>query len=410
MASAVGCETVESEETLITKARKAFKEEFGGVPSVCGVAPGRVNLIGEHTDYNDGFVLPMALPMVTVVLGKRRSDGANGADLCRWVTLSDACDDPKRVEFSVDNLNPYETSAGKPKWAEYVKGVVANFHSPLKGNGFDAVIATAVPIGGGLSSSASLEVAVYSFLEALTGTKSGSSKEKALACQKAEHDFAKMPCGIMDQFISVMGEAGAAVMIDCRSMDVQRLPLGDPELAVLIVNSNYKHQLSGSEYPTRRRHCHEAAKRLGKPSLREASRESLSLLQKDADDQTEFRRARHVVTEIFRTEEAARALRNKDYGRFGQLMVESHYSLRDDFEVSTAELDMLVKLAVSCPGVYGSRMTGGGFGGCTVTLLKRNAVDAVVAAVKKGYDDEAKGRGATFFLCAPSAGAKSFAL
>ncbi len=184
-------------------------------------------------------------------------------------------------------------------------------------------------LGGGLSSSASLEVAVYTFLEALTDSRASSLKSKALACQKAEHDFAGMPCGIMDQFVSVMGRKGAAVKIDCRSMEVETVALSDPELAVLIVNSNVKHELTGTEYPSRRSDCLEAAKRIGKRSLRVATLEDLNKeLNKEGEGATMYRRARHVVGEIERTTEAAKALKQKNYARFGTLMVESHESLK----------------------------------------------------------------------------------
>eukprot|EP00095_Tigriopus_kingsejongensis_P009929 maker-scaffold471_size162517-snap-gene-0.22 protein:Tk09929 transcript:maker-scaffold471_size162517-snap-gene-0.22-mRNA-1 annotation:"hypothetical protein BRAFLDRAFT_90953" len=366
-------------------------------PTICAVAPGRVNLIGEHTDYNAGFVLPMALPLVTVVVGTK-TEGPT----CSIVTTCSACDDPKQVDFECVNLL-FEES-GRPKWANYVKGVMACFHVPLETlepMGFQALIATSVPIGGGLSSSASLEVAMYTFLEALTGKPAPSLKEKALNCQKAEHKFAGMPCGIMDQFISVMGEEGHAVKIDCRSLEVEMVPLDNPNLSILIVNSNVKHELTGSEYPTRRRHCEEAAKLLGTSSLRDISMADFEG-QKDVLSSEEMcRQVRHVIAEIARTEEAAKALKAQDFETFGRLMIESHESLRLDFEVSCPELDELVNLALAVPGVYGSRMTGGGFGGCTVTLLKNEAVAEVVKNIQAHYSAQA-----TYFVCSPSCGAK----
>lgn len=233
-------------------------------------------------------------------------------------------------------------------------------------------------------SSASLEVAMHTFLESLVNSSSSSSldipaKAKALACQKAEHDFASVPCGIMDQFISTMGRKNNALLIDCRSLDSKLVPLVNPDVCFLITNSNVKHSLTGSEYPTRRKHCEEAAALLGKESLREASMEEL-LCKKAHLDPVIFRRARHVIGEIRRTTEAVDALENADYDRLGSLMVESHESLRDDFKVSCPELDHLVEAAMMRKGeggVYGSRMTGGGFGGCTVTLLNHSEVDQV---------------------------------
>uniref|UniRef100_A0A8C7E7P5 Galactokinase n=1 Tax=Naja naja TaxID=35670 RepID=A0A8C7E7P5_NAJNA len=333
-------------------------------PKIAVSAPGRVNLIGEHTDYNQGFVLPMAIQMRTVVVGSPREDG-----IISITTTAEEAEEPKTVQLSVPREG-VSLKPGEPCWANYVKGLSTG---PLPG--FDVVIESNVPIGGGLSSSASLEVAMYTFLQQL------SPVTKALVCQKAEHTFAMMPCGIMDQFISAMGKEGHALLIDCRSLETRLVPLTDPDLVVLITNSNVRHTLTGSEYPTRRRQCEEAAKLLGKASLREASmsdlEESRSLLNKEM-----YRRARHVIGEIERTSRAAEALEAKDYKRFGELMVESHNSLRDDYEVSCPELDELVAAAMEVPGVYGSRMTGGGFGGCTVTLLESGAAEKVLKHIK----------------------------
>ncbi|OWF47799.1 galactokinase-like [Mizuhopecten yessoensis] len=379
-------------DDLLKTACAAFEKRFGCKPEVAGCAPGRVNLIGEHTDYNEGFVFPMALPQVTLVVG-RKVDGG----LCRVVTLADIKEN-KEVEFNVPTAAA-PLQPGSPKWANYVKGVVANF----KGDkvGFDAVIITSVPIGGGVSSSASIEVATYTFLEGVTGTFGQvDKKEKALACQKAEHEFPGMPCGIMDQFISVMGEKDNALLIDCRSVESRLVPMKDPSVAILVTNSNVKHELTGTEYPTRRRQCELTAKLLNKKSLREATEEDLKELKVKVDDE-HFRRARHVIGEIKRTEEAATALESGDYDKFGKLMVESHNALRDDYEVSCPELDQLVKAAMEVKGVYGSRMTGGGFGGCTVTLVKKDEVDKVMEHIQECY----KGT-ATFYVCVADNGAR----
>lgn len=230
------------------------------------MAPGRVNLIGEHTDYNDGFVLPMALPLVTVIAGRKKTDPDSS---CCILTTNQDCDQPRKAVFALTGLVAADEIKKGPKWANYVKGSVANFHSSLDNFGFNAVISTSVPlgmswerysamfvqyfvlIGGGLSSSASLEVATYTFLEILTSSLAPSKAQKALNCQKAEHEFALMPCGIMDQFVSVMGEEGKAVKIDCRSMEVDMVPMKLDNIQVLIVNSNVKHELTGSEYPSR---------------------------------------------------------------------------------------------------------------------------------------------------------------
>ncbi|XP_061472190.1 galactokinase isoform X2 [Rhineura floridana] len=379
--------------SLLAATRGVYKRIFGGVdPKIAVSAPGRVNLIGEHTDYNQGFVLPMALQMGTVVVGSPREDR-----IISIVTTAEETEEPKRVEFPV----PMEGGAlepGEPRWANYVKGVIQHYEAgPLPG--FSAVIASNVPLGGGLSSSASLEVATYTFLQQLR-PDDGDPVTKALVCQKAEHTFAMMPCGIMDQFISVMGKEGHALLIDCRSLETHLVPLSDPNVVVLITNSNVRHILTGSEYPTRRRQCEEAAKVLGKASLREANMADLEASKALLSEEV-YRRAKHVIGEIERTARAAEALQSKDYKIFGQLMVESHNSLRDDYEVSCPELDELVSAALEIPGVYGSRMTGGGFGGCTVTLLESGAAEKVRRHIEEKYS-----RTATFYLTQPSDGAK----
>ncbi|XP_020858171.1 galactokinase isoform X2 [Phascolarctos cinereus] len=377
---------------LLEKARRTFHKEFGSAPTLAVSAPGRVNLIGEHTDYNDGLVLPMALELVTVMVGIPRLDG-----LISLVTTSEYADEPRRVEFPVPTAEqPLEP--GMPRWANYVKGVIQHYPAgPLPG--FNAVVASSVPLGGGLSSSASLEVATYTFLQQLC-PDSGAAATRAQVCQRAEHSFAGVPCGIMDQLISLFGQKGHALLIDCRSLETCPVPLSDPGVAVLITNSNVRHSLGSSEYPIRRRQCELAAKALGKKSLREVDMKDLEA-GKELLTKEEYRRARHVVGEIQRTAEAAAALSASNYKAFGRLMVESHNSLRDDYEVSCPELDQLVMLALSVPGVYGSRMTGGGFGGCTVTLLEADAATRAMQHIQEQY----KGT-ATFYLSKAADGAK----
>uniref|UniRef100_A0A8D2PTS5 Galactokinase 1 n=1 Tax=Zosterops lateralis melanops TaxID=1220523 RepID=A0A8D2PTS5_ZOSLA len=355
-----------------------------------------MNLIGEHTDYNGGFVLPMALQLGTVLVGSPTQDGTISI-----VTTSAEADEPRRVEFPAPGPGS-ALSPGLPRWANYVKGVIQHYRGgPVPG--FSAVMASDIPLGGGLSSSAALEVATYTFLQQLC-PDDGDLVAKALACQKAEHEFAGMPCGIMDQFISVMGKEGHALLIDCRSLETVLVPLTDPGLAVLITNSNVRHTLTGSEYPARRRHCEEAAAALGKASLRDVTLAQLEEARGRLGEEV-FRRARHVIGEITRTAQAAQALQNRDYRTFGRLMVESHNSLRDDYEVSCPELDELVAAALEVEGVYGSRMTGGGFGGCTVTLLEAGAADRAQQHIQEKYSGTA-----TFYLTKPSGGAKALPL
>ncbi|NXH48369.1 GALK1 Galactokinase, partial [Dicaeum eximium] len=381
---------------LLAAARQAHEAAFGSAAVVAVWAPGRVNLIGEHTDYNDGFVLPMALQLGTVLVGAPTQDRTISI-----MTTSAEADEPHRVQFPAPSPGS-PLSPGKPHWANYIKGVIQHYRGgPVPG--FTAVMASNVPLGGGLSSSAALEVATYTFLQQLC-PDDGDLVAKALVCQKAEHEFAGMPCGIMDQFISVMGKEGHALLIDCRSLQTVLVPLTDASLAVLITNSNVRHSLTGSEYPTRRRQCEEAAAALGKASLRDATLAELEEARSRLGDEV-FRRARHVIGEIARTAQAAEALQHKDYKTFGKLMVESHNSLRDDYEVSCPELDQLVAAALQVDGVYGSRMTGGGFGGCTVTLLEAGAAERAQKHIQEKYSGTA-----TFYLTKPSEGAKALPL
>ncbi|KAK5616908.1 Galactokinase [Crenichthys baileyi] len=359
---------------LLSDACRLYGELFAEEPPQVAVcAPGRVNLIGEHTDYNQGFVLPMALPLVTVVVG-----GPTSAQEVTVVTAAKDADEPRRVDFALTG-DGSSLSPGLPRWANYVKGVIQHYRAPALPN-FRAVVTSSVPLGGGLSSSASLEVAFYTFLQKLK-PDDGEKLPKVLACQQAEHTHAAVPCGIMDQFVSVFGRERHALLIDCRSLEATPVPLADPSLVILITNSNVKHSLTGSEYPMRRRQCEQAASALGKDSLRDVTMKELEEAMERLDDVT-YRRARHVIEEIERTVQAAEALKRGSYKKFGQLMVESHNSLRNLYEVSCRELDELVSAAMEVEGVFGSRMTGGGFGGCTVTLLQAQAIDKAIQHIQ----------------------------
>ncbi|CAF0702846.1 unnamed protein product [Brachionus calyciflorus] len=376
---------------------KEFEQTFGSnqeLISVC--APGRVNLIGEHIDYNDGFVLPMAIPLYTVIVGARNNSDQNNNQnkLCRVKSLESSLGENNLIEFSLNDLKKRDRSEN---WANYIIGVVANFEGNAEP--FDIVIKSNVPLGSGLSSSAALEVSVYTFIENLTNQFSAKEK-KALCCQKAEHIYASVPCGIMDQFISSMGQEGHALLIDCRSYESKAYPIKDPDTSILVINSNVKHQLEGSEYSSRRKQCEDVARIIGKKSLRDASMQDLEDKKSQIDDES-YRRARHAITEIARTIDASNALESNNLVLFGQLMNLSHDSLRDDFNVSCAELDSLVNIARQSNGVLGSRMTGGGFGGCTVTLVKTEHVNEVIENVKKNY----KGT-ASFYVCKPCEGAR----
>ncbi|XP_020291037.1 galactokinase-like isoform X2 [Pseudomyrmex gracilis] len=336
--------------------------------------------------------------MVTVIVGKKSHNGKKS----KIVSLSDAIGTTNEFEFEAgrrDSIKP-----GEPKWANYIKGCVANFVCDVPA--FNAVVVSTVPAGAGLSSSAALEVATYTFLEALSGEKPEKPEQKALACQKAEHDFAGVPCGIMDQFISTMGKEGCALLLDCRDLTTKQIPmLYIDDYVFLITNSNAPHKLSSSAYRERRDCCYEAAKILDKKSLRDANINDIQVLESQNAAVHVVRRARHVITEIQRTLNAAVALEKGDFQQFGQLMNESHDSLRDDYEVSSAELDSLVSAAREVDGVLGSRLTGAGFGGCTVTLLRKDAIERAIQQIKAKYSGTP-----AFYIATPIGGAREISV
>jgi galactokinase len=381
---------------LSAQAAQQFARIYGRQPTWIVAAPGRVNLIGEHTDYNDGFVFPMAIERYTVIAADCPVAGTRLVRLCS--TLSDK---PVMIDLSKP-LKPF----AKGEWANYPLGVIAGFQSRgLNLGGFDALIHSTVPLGGGLSSSAALEVATATLIETITGKKL-DLVEKALLCQKAEHDFAGMPCGIMDQFISVLGRENRILLLDCRSRKTDLVPMADPAVAVLIVNTNVKHELTGSEYPTRRKQCETAAKILGVPSLRDATADMLDKARAKMD-KVIFRRARHVIGEIERTVRAAEGVRASNWTTVGELMYASHAALRDDYEVSCPELDAVVKIAEGIGvkgGIFGCRMTGGGFGGCAVALVKADAVEVISKRLAAEYRKKT-GIEPTIFVSRPASGA-----
>jgi len=372
----------------------AFQRTYGRKPVWLAAAPGRVNVIGEHTDYNDGFVLPMAIERYTTIAA-----APNQSNLIR---LRSAIGSGEAV---IDLAQPLRPGA-KGHWANYPLGVVAGFLARgLKPAGFDAMIHTSVPLGGGLSSSAALEVATATLLEAITGQKL-DPVEKALLCQRAEHEYAGMPCGIMDQFISALGQRDQLLLLDCRSHTTRLVPMTDPAVSVLIINSNVKHELTGSEYPTRRKQCETATAALGVKSLRDATADRLEEMRGQLDEVI-FRRARHVIGEIERTMLAAEGISAGNWPTVGQLTYASHDSLRDDYEVSCAELDTIVEIAAGRGikgGVYGCRMTGGGFGGCAVALVQTEAVSSISPALAQAYRAKT-GIEPTLFVSRPAQGA-----
>jgi galactokinase len=333
-------------------------------------APGRVNLIGEHTDYNDGFVMPVALDLSTAVAVGKRADRVLAI---RSESFGEGC------EFDLDDPAPLASH----HWSDYVRGVAVMLQrAGLRVSGADLLIRGDVPMGAGLGSSAAVEVATARALLDASG-ETLPPVEIAKLCQRAENEFVGVRCGIMDQFAACHGNPGEALMLDCRSLEFRRaaLPAGT---RLVICNSMVKHELAGSEYNRRREECAEGARCLGVAALRDVTVDRLEECGRDLD-QTVYRRCRHVVSENARVELAADALELGDLDRLGALMLASHRSLRDDFEVSCAELDLLAGLASALPGVYGSRMTGGGFGGCTVSLVQNELADAFCETMRLRY-------------------------
>ncbi len=374
-----------------------FRRAFGGEPRVFR-APGRVNLIGEHTDYNDGFVLPAALELATLAAVKARSD--------RKIRVRSLLMGETR-EFSLDDMDPRP----RKDWSDYVRGTAVMLE--LSGHrlvGVDMVIDSDVPVGSGLSSSAALEVAVGYALLATAGIAI-DLKALALVCQRAENEFVGMRCGIMDQFIACYGAAGRALLIDCRSLDSRLVPI-DPKARLVICNTMVHHEHVAGEYNARRRDCERGVELLsavlpGIRALRDVSPEQLTR-HSDLLPEVIFRRCRHIVTENDRTTRAAAALDDGDLALTGRLMAESHASMRDDFEISAPEVDRMVELNSAVPGVFGARMTGGGFGGCTISLVEAGAVERFKAAVAPAYQ-AATGLTPVIFATSPGAGVGAIA-
>jgi len=353
-----------------------FQALYDKVPEVFS-APGRVNLIGEHTDYNEGFVLPMAIERRTYVAG-----APNGTSRLRVKSLTLA------QSFEIDLERPGPRRRGS--WIDYVEGTArALIERGFPVIGTDLLIDSNVPAGAGVSASAALELSVGITLSILGGTAEPDRVKLALAGQAAEHQYVGTMCGIMDQYIAAMGKTDAALLIDCRSLETQTVPIRLSGVSVLICDTRVKHELSSSEYNLRRAECLRASNILAKsvPGVRSLRDVTVADFETHATELPGVVRARcrHVVTENARTLAAVQALAAGDLSTMGKLMSESHISLRDDYQVSCEELDVAVDIATAEPGVFGSRMTGGGFGGCTVTLVENNALERVTTAVKAAF-------------------------
>jgi len=362
-----------------------FVQRFGGSPRIYQ-APGRVNLIGEHTDYNDGFVMPAAIGFYTQASIAPRPDR-------KLVIHSENYSE--QVEFDLDQLPA--TRAGH--WSDYVIGVVKMLERSGKElGGANLLVDGDVPQGAGLSSSASIEVAVgYALLDLVDHVPDHHVPDRteidrtklALLCQQAENEFVGARCGIMDQFVASHGKRGQALLLDCRSLEYRLLPLPD-DVALAICNTMVKHSIAKGEYNQRRAECEAGVRGLSKylpnaRALRDVTLQDLEAHGRELPDVI-MRRCRHVIGENARVLQAAAALELGDLQAFGNLMRQSHRSLRDDFEVSCSELDLMVELAEQAEGVYGTRMTGGGFGGCTIALVQAGCVETFQRTVQEGYE------------------------
>lgn len=375
------------------QAKQLFNEKFHRTSTLNVYAPGRVNIIGEHTDYNDGFVMPCAINYGTAISGDKRDDGVfhvYAADLDQW------------DEFSLLQ----EIVPAQEKWTGYVRGVVKFIQQrcPEFQQGADLVICGNVPLSAGLSSSASLEVAVGKFCQQL-GNLPLTHTEIALIGQQAENQFVGANCGNMDQLISALGQADHLLMIDCRSLETTPTPV-PPDVAVMIVNSHVKHDLVNGEYNTRRQQCESAAAFFGVKALRDVSLDTFKKREQEltALDAEIAKRARHVISENERVLQAVTALQQGDLNRLGELMYQSHQSMRDDFEITVPEIDYLVELAeVAIGNSGGARMTGGGFGGCIVAVAPIEKVEAVRQIIADNYE-KTTGLKEDFYVCTASQG------
>ena len=379
--------------TPVQKSQHIFTQKYNKQPELTVYAPGRVNIIGEHTDYNDGFVMPCAINYGTAIAGSKRADhiwNVYAADL----DLEDT--------FSLNEDFPQS----EQKWANYVRGVVKFIQErcPQFKQGADLVISGNVPHSSGLSSSAALEVAMGKFCQQLSDLPL-THTEIALIGQKAENKFVGANCGNMDQLISALGQKDHLLMIDCRSLETQPTPV-PKDVAVIIVNSNVPHDLVTGEYNTRRWQCEKAAEFFGVKALRDVSVEEFQKREAEltALNALVAKRARHVVTENQRVLDAVEALKHNDLTKLGELMGQSHESMRDDFEITVPQIDYLVELAQLVIGkTGGARMTGGGFGGCIVALAPHDKVEPVRKIIADNYEKQT-GLKEDFYVCTASQG------
>jgi galactokinase len=386
------------EESRVRDLERKFAELFGGPSETVVRAPGRVNLIGEHTDYNDGFVFPAAIDRDILIAAAPRTDGQVRAYALNFNQSS---------TFPIHDVQP--ATEGRERWSNYLRAMARILEQeglPLKG--MNCVALGNVPLGAGLSSSAAMLVAGGLAFAAVAG-QTLDPVRLALLAQRGEREFVGVNVGIMDQFISALGQRDHALLIDTRALTYEAVPLPHTGVVIVIADTNKKRGLVDSEYNTRRAECERAVELLKPhlPDIRALRDVSVADFERFAADLPEpiRRRARHVVTEDARTLEGRDALKAGDVARFGELMDASHASLRDDYEVSCAELDAMVAAARSVPGVYGSRMTGAGFGGCTVSLVASEAVESFMREVPPRYK-QSTGLEATLYVTTAAQGAQ----
>ncbi len=378
--------------------KRHHAEKMGDASARVFQAPGRVNLLGEHTDYSGGFCMPAALNFNTLIAATPRTDG-----LLRLHSM----DFKETAKIQLSELEEWRTGKGKGHWSAYPAGVAWSLRERgLKVTGADLTMQGNVPPGAGLSSSASVEVATATTLLALAG-ESLAKAQVALACQRAENVYVGAPCGIMDQFISANGVAGNALAIDTRALTAELAPIPDA-LRLVVCNSMVRHSVAGGEYAQVRREVEEAAAGIGRlhPRVKQLRDATLAELEEARSTMSHeaFLRGRHVITDSQRVLDGVAALRAGDVGRFGKLMDEAHVSFRDDFGASCEECDLLVELAQALPGCLGSRLTGGGFGGCTVSLVEAEAAEGFAAKLQAEYKQRT-GVTADIFVCAIADGA-----
>jgi galactokinase len=377
------------------RAATAFLARFGHAPEYTAPAPGRINLIGEHTDYNGGLVLPMAIGLSCVAVG---AESKTKRSRLFAVDLGEEFSFELKGDLSRYLNQPSPGGVPRGHWASYILGVLDGFRQAgIKLPPLDIAIASEIPIGAGLSSSAALEVSTAILVQSVLGEEFDAI-DLAYLCRDAEHAFAGVPCGIMDQFAVILGEPGQAILIDCATEQVTPVPLPPPDrAAILIIDTQVRHKLADGEYALRRAMCASAAAKLGVKDLGSAGLDELSRTTLTDDER---RCATHVLGENARVRRAVEALEKQDLESFGHLMYESHKSLRDDYRVSCPELDTIVDIARTVPGIYGARMTGAGFGGSAIALLEPPAVALAADTISAGFL-KAHGHRCRAFLAGP---------